>query len=88
VTATTASTSSIVVCVDGPASGYRHRHCLRLVDNGTGELLLSAGARADLAAHGAVETRAGRETQQRVKDSRHVTVTGLQLCDCNTIIAG
>lgn len=58
-TATASATTAGIVHVGDPAGG--RGHCHRLIDNGTGKLLLSAGARADLAAYGAMETRAGRE---------------------------
>ena len=69
-TTISSTTASIVVHVGDPAGrrGYRHR-CL--VDNGTGKLLLSAGARADLAAYGAMQTRAGRKAKQRVENPGH-----------------
>lgn len=68
-----AAVPGVVVRVDGAAGGRGHgrRRGLCLVDNGTGKLLLSAGARADFAAHGAMEARAGREAQQRVENAGH-----------------
>lgn len=68
-TTDSATAAGIVVHVGDPAGGHRRR--IRLVDNGTGKLLLSAGARADLASYSAMETRAGREAQQRVENTRH-----------------
>jgi len=47
---TTTSATAGIIHVGDPAG----RGCRRLVDNGTGKLLLSAGARADLAAYGAM----------------------------------
>lgn len=70
-TTASATAASIVVHVGDPAGGRGHRRRIRLVDNGTGKLLLSAGARADLASYGAMETRAGREAQQRVENTGH-----------------
>lgn len=58
-TTASATAAGIVVRVGDPTGWRGHRH--RLVDNGTRKLLLSAGARADLATYGAMETRTGRE---------------------------
>jgi len=66
-TTATATATAGVIHVGDPAGRGRRR----LVDNGTGKLLLSAGARADLAAYGAMQTRAGREAQQRVENAGH-----------------
>lgn len=70
-TTASATATGIVVRVGDPAGRRGHRRRTRLVDNGTGKLLLSAGARADLATYGAMESRAGREAQQRVKNAGH-----------------
>jgi len=67
------ATPGIVVRVDGTAGrcDYSCRCSLCLGVNGTGELFLSAGARADLAAYSTMEARAGRETQQRIEKAGH-----------------